>query len=425
MDLMARTMALKARNMNAEDFRAAVEKYIEDHTEAIDQASVEALIAGKLDAITRTDDVDALYRAVKHPNQFYNVNNQVYESTQWDYYTLPVHAGDAFTINTIAGGTVRGWAFRDASGNQLSIAAYNGDVVQKEYENATAPSGAAELIVNVKKITGYVLSITQMGALILNENRIVYQGRLLPKYLDALNQKSNVLYGKTLVCCGDSITYGADMAEEEMVAPEIEAYQYSAYTKGWRRWEANEPAAYGYQIAARNSMVFYNGGESGACAQGSGGTSTVPGFSAADGEYTLLPEHIDYLTLFYGWNDAACGSLGTIDDTANDSYYGAYNVVLPYLINKYPYAKIVLIVPFGTDAEHRQAIRELSDKWGLACFDMMQKGMPLYWGKEADSAVDAAIVAANRAKFQANGAHPNYHGHYQISTMLEAFLRGI
>lgn len=379
--------------------------------------------------VTKGIDVNITDKVTKHSNQFYNVNNVVYDTGQWSYYTFSVSEGDTFTIDTVAGQTVRGWAFRDANENQLSIASYNGDVIQKEYTNVVAPANAVELIVNFKHISGYVI-IIKNDEVVLNENKIYYNGIELPKYLDKINglaeEKFNILHGKVLCCCGDSITYGADMDSSGIVAtPSIESYQWSGYTKTWTRWTVDEPAAYGYQIAARNGMVFYNGGVSGATVQAKSGNMTEPGFSDANGEYTLLPNNIDYLTLFYGWNDAAVGTLGAITDTTTDSYYGAYNAVLPYLINKYPYTKIALIVPFGTDIGHRQAIRELADKWGLACFDMMQGGTPLYYNKEPDVDVNADIVTANRAKFQANGAHPNYRGHYQISTMLEQFLRGI
>lgn len=73
----------------------------------------------------------------------------------------------------------------------------------------------------------------------------------------------------------------------------------------------------------------------------------------------------------------------------------------------------------------RQAIRDLANKWGVACWDNYQGGTPLYYGKEASVGVEASIVTSNRAKFQANGAHPNFKGHRQIADMLEHFLRGI
>ena len=413
---------IEKSGLNVSDVRY-VGVYINNKINKIDASIKEN--AANIGGITKTGNVEITSIVTKHENEFYNVNNQIYAGgDQWNYYTFPVKQGDTFAIDTVAGQTVRGWAFRNANGDQLSIASYSDDVVQKLYENVVAPANATELIVNFKYEYGY-LTIIQNDAQVLNEDRIVYNGKTLSKYLDMLNQKSNILYGKILCCCGDSITYGADMDAEGIVTPEIEAYQWSGYTKKWTKWTADEPAAYGYQIAQRNDMIFYNGGVSGACIQGSGSTSNVPAFSEENGEYTLLPENIDYLTLFFGWNDTAYGSLGTINDTTNASYYGGYNVVLPYLIDKYPYTKIALIVPFGTDAGHRQAIRQLANKWGVACFDMMQGGTPLYYGKEDSVGVDEDIVTANRTKYQANGAHPNYKGHYQIGTMLEQFLRGI
>lgn len=360
----------------------------------------------------------------------YFANGAGVSANGWSWYKFPVSNGESYTLHTAAGYSARAWNLLNANGGTIGYDSYNQATKVDEWTVNINNANAAFLVVNCQTtLTTFsaVKNITNGNA--INNNRIIIDGEDLETYLNQfiteIPHDDNILYGKTLVCCGDSITYGADMTGDELVTPTIESYQYSAYTKQWTRWTASEPAAYGYQIAERNKMVFYNGGVSGACVQGSGGTSTVPGFSVADGEYTLLPNNIDYLTLFYGWNDHAFGSLGTITDTTNDSYYGAYNVVLQYLIDKYPYAKIALIVPFGTDVEHRQAIRDLADKWGLACFDMMQGGTPLYFNKEPSVNVDASIVTENRAKFQANGAHPNIHGHYQISTMLEAFLRAI
>jgi lysophospholipase L1-like esterase len=169
-------------------------------------------------------------------------------------------------------------------------------------------------------------------------------------------------------------------------------------------------------------MTFYNGGVSGSTMQG---LSDRAGFSLANGRYTKLPDNIDYLLIWFGWNDNAYGTLGTIDDNTNASYYGGYNIVLPYLINKYPYAKIGLIVQFGSSAEHREAVRLLGNKWGCAVWDNYQGGTPLYFGKEDSVGVSPTIVTANKAKFQANGAHPNFKGHRQLADMIEEWLKGI
>ena len=137
-----------------------------------------------------------------------------------------------------------------------------------------------------------------------------------------------MLEGKILVTVGDSITYGADM-DEAGFAPD------------------GSRMTYGWQIAKRNNMKFYNCGISGSTIQHVAGRANC--FSTEGGRYTQLPDEIDYLTIFFGWNDHAFGKLGTIDDKENTSYYGGFNVVLPYLIEKYPDARICLIVHYPTD----------------------------------------------------------------------------
>ena len=232
----------------------------------------------------------------------------------------------------------------------------------------------------------------------------------------------NILYGKTLVTAGDSITFGTDIDEAGLgQIPPIEMYlndsdgNFSRVTGLYRK-------VYGYQIAERNNMIFYNAGISGSTMQGEGGDH---GFSLANGRYTKLPAHIDYITLWFGWNDRAIGTLGTINDSTNATFYGAYNVVIPYIQTNYPYAKLGLIVPYGTDEVHRNAIRELGNKWGVAVWDNYKGGTPLYYGKEDSVGVIQSAITANRAKYQANGAHPNYEGQKELSHMIEAWLRSI
>ncbi len=213
-----------------------------------------------------------------------------------------------------------------------------------------------------------------------------------------------MLEGKILVTVGDSITYGADM-DPAGIAPD------------------GTLMTYGWQIAERNHMKFYNCGISGSTIQHIEGKADC--FSTEGGRYTQLPDEIDYLTIFFGWNDHAYGKLGTIDDRENTSYYGGFNVVMPYLIEKYPDARICLIVPFGCDEGHRDAVRLLSNKWGVACFDMCGPGTPFFYTKEPSVGVDPWVVSFRRNMYQANGCHPGYKGHSLMGRALEHFLRGI
>ncbi len=62
MDLMALVMARKAQKMNAAEIRAAVEAYLEENPEAVDQAVIEALFGDQLDGIE--EDVSVLKSAL-------------------------------------------------------------------------------------------------------------------------------------------------------------------------------------------------------------------------------------------------------------------------------------------------------------------------------------------------------------------------
>ena len=231
---------------------------------------------------------------------------------------------------------------------------------------------------------------------------------------------SNILAGKILVTIGDSITYGADMQMESNGLIENPGPNEGKYK------------SYGWQIAQRNNMVFYQKGISGSTMQGAvnpngtdkGDISKKNGFSKENGRYTQLPDDIDFMTIMFGWNDAAYGTLGTINDTTNETYCGGFNVVLPYLIHKYPYTTIVLIVPFGTTVQHRQAVRDMAQKWGVGCFDMCANDLPFYYSEESDDvAVNNEIKKLRIELNQVNGAHPGYQGHYAIGTRLEDYLR--
>lgn len=336
---------------------------------------------------------------------FIRTSGNVDSVSGYKYYTMQVEAGETYRITSYTGASARLWLVKDSDNN---VIAYSEDssAPSAKTETVTIISGGATLIVN-----NYY---DPQGSFILSAEK---------RELGNSASLYSPLYGKVYCAVGDSITYGEDMDAEGIVqTSDIEVHQWSGVNARWNDVTSNFRKSYAYQIAERNNMILWNGGVSGSTMQG---IAERYGFSIENGRYTQLPNHIDYLTIFFGWNDTAYGTLGTINDNTNDTFYGAYNVVLPYLINKYPYAKIALIVPFGTDAGHRNAVRQLGDKWGLAVWDNYQGGTPLYYGKEDSVGVNASIVTANRAKFQANGAHPNYKGHTQLADMIEQFMRGI
>ena len=366
-------------------------------------------------------------QATRHQNHYIGTSGtESPEYSDWNYYELDVVPDAIYEATSTAGQVARLWLVLNSSAQVVALSS-DASTIGYKTETIVIPPNGAKLIINSRQkpsSTDVVPPILKQGSCKISAGEVYYGAKSIVQYVNDLvnTHNDNILFGKTLVCCGDSITYGADMDAEGIVERTIEMYEQGSNGVVTSVTSSTVRASYGYQIAARNGMIFCNAGVSGSTMQG---LSNKAGFSLVNGRYTTLPNNIDYLTIWFGWNDTAYGSLGTINDNTNESYYGGYNVVMPYLINKYPYTKIALIVPFGTDEGHRNAIRLLANKWGVACFDFYGPGTPLYYGKENSVGVNADIVTANRAKFQANGAHPNFKGHRQLSNMLEKFLQGI
>lgn len=398
-----------------------------------DQEALETCISTQ----SNTNWVDTNLTEWTIVNEYYwGVNHsQVGTHSSWEYIIIPVKGGDVYKINSCAGQNARQYYFY-ATSEPLAdaILDYSNDssTVSQRENIVTAPEGSVIMVVNhrtdgtlviqkqIKNGSQYYFDLEKSG---VNTaiNKAISEISINPSSFD----KTNILAGKVLVTVGDSITQGADMNKE----PETELGANPNYSTNTQEGKYK---TYGWQIAHRNGMIFYNKGISGSTMQGSvneasdkGDISKKQGFSAPNGRYTQLPDEIDFLTIMFGWNDAAYGTLGTIDDTEPNTYYGGFNVTLPYLIYKYPYTTIILIVPFQASEYHRQAVRDLAKKWGVGCFDMMADDEPFYWGKEKNQspAPDNTMAFVRRYLHQINGAHPGYQGHYVISTRLEDYMR--
>ena len=112
MDLMAMAMALKARKMNATEFRAAVEKYLEDNPGAVDQAALEAILDGRLDGIE--EDIGGLKSAIS------GIDTATSSAI-----------GKALSPKNVTNGKVTEWQFKSIDGGGSSADLYY--VTPEEY----------------------------------------------------------------------------------------------------------------------------------------------------------------------------------------------------------------------------------------------------------------------------------------------------
>lgn len=295
----------------------------------------------------------------------------------YNWYKLPVFEGEKYHIKTIISDTPRAYYFVKNDGRYISRFPNES---QTEYtiidEIVTIPSGVEALYVN------QFINTSQEFIFERKSNYIEYKKNDVFYSFDSL-------YGKRLACVGDSIT--------EATNPN------GGYFKN-----------YAEIVAERHNMKLYKDGIGGST------ISNISGHNAfSDKRYLNVTEY-DILTIWFGWNDASYSTVGTIDDETDTTFYGAYNKVLSHFISTYPTKKIGLIVPYGgTNVEpFRQAIRNLSNKFGVPCLDLNNYNeCSCIWGVDNDSQL------ARRSALTYDTTHPNQDGHIYLSSMYEEFIK--
>ena len=217
----------------------------------------------------------------------------------------------------------------------------------------------------------------------------------------------NMLTGKKWVACGDSFTYGGNGT--------LETGLY-----------AGKPKSYPYFVGNRCGMVVVNDGQSGS-------TMTYLGTQEnafSNLRYQQIPADADYITLKFGINDDTGhqnAPMGTIDDTTNTTFYGAWNVVMEHLITNHPTAHIGIIVTNGSIGGYAEATIAIAKKWGVPYLDMAtgeQVPLPIR-SNRTDICEDAKDARTNAFRVSETDLHPNAIAHEYESRYIEAWLMTI
>ena len=242
-------------------------------------------------------------------------------------------------------------------------------------------------------------------------------------------QKGNILWGKKWVACGDSFTEGdfSGYTDANGLSGKQSPELYDSIKKMYK--------TYPWWIGERNHMTVINEAKCGTIMSldksyvedpENVAITTRNPFSL--NRYKAIPDDADYITLWFGINDSSHTNLGTIEDTTNETFYGAWNVVLPYLIEHYPLAKIGIIITNRGNADYRKALREVALKWGIPYLDMMgDPQVPVLMYRENELALDktAGDLRYNTFRVSASNGHPNLKAHEYQSTFIENFLRSL
>lgn len=294
-----------------------------------------------------------------------------------------------------------------ASGSSSSVSSYTVPsgiaAVRFSYTNPASTSSYGHFQAEYDQITGYV----EYGKFFNIDD---YMG------------KDNVLYGKKWAVCGDSFTDG-------VLTTKISTGKYTG-----------QKIVYPYLIGNRNNMdivKFFNGGMTLAFPASPGDFTNSLTNPSGTYYYQNIPADVDYITIYLGINDAnhapggaAAGEIpiGEIADDTTATYYGAWNVVLSWLIVNRPHAHIGIIVCNGNSStSYREAQIAIAKKYGLAYVDLNgdERTPSMHRTCNPDIASAVKQVLLEKWRVSENDTHPNDDAHIFESTFIENFLRSI
>lgn len=368
------------------------------------------ILSETTDIIVDAEDTNTLLELPTQQNGFIALDGKTVivnapENSAYKYYTLTLEPG-RYALTGVHYKLIRMFYITDSNGNVVSM-----------YPNAVDANDAT-----VHTITKMPIVIEEGQTLYLNKyssNAVgVYKtGREAQLSEQAVKYATgNVLYGKKWAVCGDSFSAGdfGDALTSDYVITE------GKYT--------GENKVYGYIIANRNNMTIQKlaaGGRT--MATPASGVSTN---AFSTNFYKQIDADVDYITLYFGINDSHQEDaipFGTIDDTTINTFYGAWNVVLEYLITNYPFAHIGIIVSNGCDDDkYRVAEIALANKWGLPYIDLNgdqhTPTMLRSTNVSINSTVRTARTKAQAVNYGVNN-HPSAAAHEYESCFIEDFLR--
>ena len=238
----------------------------------------------------------------------------------------------------------------------------------------------------------------------------------------------NVLDGKKWAVCGDSFSNGdfSNALENDYI------FEDGPY-KG-------ENKVYGYLIGERNQMKIQHLAVGGQTMATPADHSFENAFS--NDIYKQIDQDVDYITLYFGINDSHhrpgsnCSdgedesgiiTLGSIDDTENHTFFGAWNHVMSYLIQNYPFAHIGILVSNGCETDdYRLAEIAIAKKWGIPYLDLNGDANTPAMIRSTNPEILEEVRLARTKAFAVHygvNTHPNAKAHLYESYAIEEFLR--
>lgn len=234
----------------------------------------------------------------------------------------------------------------------------------------------------------------------------------------------NILDGKKWAVAGDSFTEGGWSSGQ---APLLPSGKY-----------AGQKAVYPYIIGNRNNMEIQNIFRAGRTLAHPSDDSFTNTF--AD-NYQSIDADADYLTIYLGINDShhrpdafdsdgedTTGEIqiGTITDNTTTTFYGAWNVILTWLIENRPNLHIGIIVSNACETDdYRVATIAIARKYGIPFIDLNGDDRTPCMIRSTNENIPSAIRTQRTTNWRisSSNSHPNADCHVYESYIIENFLR--
>lgn len=407
-------------------------------------------------AIKSIKDIQQLSDNIANPSNWimdkYQNGNQITSDTNYQYINIDISSYPVGTIFKCLREDGYNQEFRFAGFFKINGELFN--TFSPNVKNITKPDDSC-VTLSATVFKGTIQGTEKYGIFINDNNTYVeYSSEIIaeanwsnkPNNKKALarlgdvvteitKRSNNVLYSKKWASCGDSFSHGDFTGIEEGTVTTIEDGIY-----------IGKPKTYDYLIGNRNNMVIQHMSAGGRTIATPADGSFSNAFSNSDNQtansnYTQIDVDVDYITLYFGINDshhAGIGDdgedtsgeipIGTIDDETNTTFYGAWNVVIKWIIENRPFAKLGMIISNGMgNDEYRQAEIQIANKWGIPYIDLNgDERTPLMLRSTnpniCDEAKQARLISQRVSE---TNQHPNVLAHEYESTFIENFLRSL
>ena len=362
----------------------------------------------------RNSNANMLMTAYVKRGYWYNAAGS--STGNFDYYIVPVESGTSYTISK---------GVRFLSKQSTLISGHN--PVTTDDISYTADYTGDLYITFSNTIDGIYCCKTaeyQEGAGWFNKKYLAQSSGvsecsvMSQKAVTDLVASSNgdALNGKKWVACGDSFTHGDFTG--------LSATDYTFQDEPYK----NQNKVYPFFIGRRTGAIVVNEAVNGSTMAYVDGARSE--FSTPNGRYTQIPSDADYITLYFGINDSHQNvPIGTIDDTENTTFYGAWNIVMGYLITHYPTAKIGIIISNGCDSiDYPNAEIAIAKKWGVSYFDMNgDYTIPLVYRVNGKPNLCQDVINTRTLQYRVSSSngHPNVACHEDESTFIESWIKSL